>query len=117
MGMCATLEGRGGFASSIVEHLDFPKKFYSSTAEGYPVTVTFFECHDAATSKQLSSVFGVNPGNPGTFLVNSFPELKYTELFSLVTAMGSSDTEAFAEIAGFIACLDAGFEFLYRPNG
>lgn len=108
MGMSARILCIGPFSTSVLEHMEYPPKFYSDTRDGAPILRYLFEVDEGSTrSRELAACFGIEAWNFNDHKLK--PEgantAKLTEMF------GAN------EVRVFEALRDAGFAFYFMPNG
>lgn len=118
MSMEARIVGIGKFKKELVDALGYPEKFYDDTKEGVPVSVSFFQCNTSSQSKELAQTFEIEPWDFNTFHIKKLYPVIFNNLVTLWWKIkGYSQQETEEYVNKFIRCFNAGFIFVFEPNG
>ena len=111
MGMNADIIATGKFRKKLAKYLDYPKDYYEGVPTGSWIITSLFHCPTTTTSEFLARALRIDPWKLGEH-----------RLFMLEVYLG--DLRKFAQdhnfekdYEAFLALLDSGFTFYYRPNG
>ncbi len=108
MGMSANVLAIGKFRRDIVDYMEYPPKFYSDTRDGAPIVRFLFHIDQGSTrSRELASCFGIEPWD-----FNQHRLDPHAADLERLRAMFDEE-----EVGVFAALRDAGFEFIFMPNG
>jgi hypothetical protein len=106
MGMSAKIMAIGPFSKELMEHLEYPPKFYSDTNDGAPIIRFLFEVYEGSSrSQELAGCFGIEAWN-----FNQHHLDPYQADIDKLRSMFDED-----EVEDFLAFRTANFDFL--PNG
>lgn len=108
MGMTSDVLAIGPFGDAILDHMEYPPKFYVDTREGAPIVRTVFQVYEGSSrSRELAGCFGIDPWD---FNQHELDPAR-ADLAKLRATLGPD------EVATFEALRGAGFKFYVRPNG
>ncbi len=110
MGMSAEVIAIGPFHPSLIEHLEYPSRFYEHTREGATIIEPVFATPDgSSTSRELAACFGVDPWAFGTHALHA-------DAADIERLRRLFQPDEFL-VENFLALRAAGFHFYFRPNG
>ncbi len=115
MGMDAVLYAVGHFHQDLAQYLEYDPMFYADTIEGAPVITTVVSCHTTSMSKGLAKALDIDPWD-----FNDHVNIPMTDHVMCSLDMFFNEFEGAAANDKFLQVQElkeAGFIFIYMPNG